>query len=510
MPSRFSAYPFLLVVLAVVLLSADAALADDDLISLFPLDAYSQSVDTWLPPNSPNYDQSLLSPQQQEDRLNEFYDHYFSSTSTFSPWSATCVNRLLRSNPDLKTTEEQALNSFRSPQGYGVNFRPYTEQWFHKIGEVMDLDQFLTTKSYNPANRAITVTNLLCRELPTDEPHFYSYKLAGQGYPFDNLQISSIWAGTPVYILGQSKDQNWVLVLTPDFIAWVHHNGIAHADDAFVHRWQQGAKAQLAAITQTNTPIIDSQGIERFSAYVGTVLPVLRVNGSSLDVYVPAADKNGRAILRDATVSTENAKVMPVPATPHQFTSILKTLQNRPYGWGGMYFNNDCSAELKSLYTPFGIWLPRHSSYQVTAGEMVDMSKDTKGQPLSAKQRLHYLIQEGHPLTTIVYIGGHVFMYLGTYENPNSFAHEPMAMTYQDVWGLRPPPTLPNRRAVIGQSVLLPLLLQYPEDPALASLASKDYFQVCFLDQEPLKTTHKSQLLDLKTLISGETQMEHH
>ena len=29
-----------------------------------------------------------------------------------------------------------------------------------------------------------------------------------------------------------------------------------------------------------------------------------------------------------------------------------------PYGWGGMYFYNNCSAELKSLFTPFGFGYP--------------------------------------------------------------------------------------------------------------------------------------------------------
>lgn len=29
-----------------------------------------------------------------------------------------------------------------------------------------------------------------------------------------------------------------------------------------------------------------------------------------------------------------------------------------------MYFYNDCTAELKNLFTPFGIWLPRNSGAQ--------------------------------------------------------------------------------------------------------------------------------------------------
>ncbi len=90
-----------------------------------------------------------------------------------------------------------------------------------------------------------------------------------------------------------------------------------------------------------------------------------------------------------------------------------------------MYFYNDCSAELKSLFTPFGVWLPRHSSAQVYAGKMLDMSKDNE------EQRLTYLIEKAHQLITLVYIGGHIVLFIGNYPNPNGPYHTTMAMTYQ-------------------------------------------------------------------------------
>ncbi len=33
------------------------------------------------------------------------------------------------------------------------------------------------------------------------DPSFFSPKLAGEGYPFDNLQVSAIRPGTPLYVL---------------------------------------------------------------------------------------------------------------------------------------------------------------------------------------------------------------------------------------------------------------------------------------------------------------------
>ena len=59
-----------------------------------------------------------------------------------------------------------------------------------------------------------------------------------------------------------------------------------------------------------------------------------------------------------------------------------------------------------------------------------------------------------------------------------------MAMTYQNMWGLSPKP--PIRRAVIGKSVLFPMLLQFPEDTDLASQAAKSIFKVTYLDIDPI------------------------
>lgn len=324
--------------------------------------------------------------------------------------------------------------------------------------------------------------------------HFYHHKLAGQGYPFDNLQLSALWVGTPVYIIAETKDRAWFLVITPDYIGWVKSNGIARADNAFVTEWTKVAKQKLIAITHTQTSITDEQGRFLFSAYVGAVFPG-RAETDKLKALVPVADADRNAVIKETILTSDEAALMPLVATPAHFANIMSTMINRPYGWGSMYFYNDCSAELKSLLTPFGIWLPRHSSNQVTVGKMVDMTA------ASPEKRLSYLMENGQPFTTLIYIGGHVVMYIGNYPNPQQ-SGSLMAMTYQNIWGLSPNPAA--RRVVIGQSVLFPLLLQYPEDNSLGSLANKRYFQVSNLRQLPDMSYLRNSSIDLKSLMYPE------
>lgn len=451
--------------------------AEQNLISLFPLENYNQSISNWIKPEDADYDKVLLSADVQQQRMDELFRHLFGDAS---PWNKDYVNRILKlSAPDdLKTLEHGLLLDYSNrnkPEkeiGYGENFRPHTQVWIDAIADNVNLSQFENFE-FHDNQRGIAIDNCHVRALPTNDVSFYHYKQAGQGYPFDNLQMSALWAGMPVYIIGESRDHAWMLVLTPEVIGWVKSGGIARASNQFIQQWQMSAKNKLAAITQTQTSLVDEQNQFMLTAYVGSVFPVADDTGV-MQLMIPVADVDHQAVVKRAVVSAAQAAVMPFRATPHHFAMIMRTLIGRPYGWGGMYFYNDCSAEMKSLFTPFGIWLPRHSSEQITRGKMVDLSA------YSQAHRLQYLNKHGRKMMTLVYIGSHIFLYLGQYPKGRS---EQLAMTYQNMWGLRPRSV--KSRAVIGKSVIFPLLLQYPENSALVSQADKRYFQLAFLDQLP-------------------------
>jgi hypothetical protein len=453
---------------------------NNDVVSIFPMNNYDQTIATWINPNDTNYDLPLLTSDFQAQRLSIFRDHYFGSQS---PWNEEYLNGILCANPpnDLKSIEEGMIQAFTNQGkskmdiGYGENFRPHSQQWIDSIAANMQIDQ-LANLTYIAGNRAISVYNSMARLLPTNDVHYYSYKIAGQGYPFDNLQQSMIHVGTPVYIVSKSRDHAWSFVITPDYLAWVPTDVLTMTQDSFIKFWQDAAKRELAAITTTSTNINDENGRFLLSAYVGSVFPAVRMNETIIRIMVPAKNDDVATILY-SDIQVQHITLMPLTATRRNFANVMSTLIGRTYGWGNMYFFNDCSGELKSLFTPFGIYVPRQSVDQVKAGKMVDMSS------ASPTDRLQYLMQNGKPFMTIIYIGGHIIMYIGNYPNPNSNDQAMMAMTYQNLWGLSPNPA--TTCAVIGEAVLFPMLLTYPEDTSLISLASYKYFQVSYLDQIP-------------------------
>ena len=467
-----------------------------DTVALFPIANYDQNVDHWLEPDNPGYDQPFLSPADQQAHFSALYARYFGTgTSAPSPWnSAYVAMRVYRQQgADIVALQQRRIDKFDNTGksgaalGYGENFRPHDKAWIDAIAQNMDVGQFTQKAVYQPERRAIATGNLMVRELPTTDPSFYDHHLAGEGYPFDNLQISAVRPGTPLYVLGSSVDGAWRYVQTPDVQGWVRTEGVGLTDDTFVDTWRAATAKSLGAVIVASAPVRDSRGVFRFDAPAGTLLPLAPDNAMRLapqankpaseaasataarKLLVPARDVDGHAIIRTAQLSDAQIAPTPLAATPRHLAMLMKTLIGRPYGWGNSGLYNDCSSELQSIFAAFGVWLPRHSSTQMSAGRMIDLSASTPA------QRLDYLAQHGEPLRTLIYIGGHVMLYIG------NTTHNGMAVpvVYQDVWGLRPADN--SRRAVIGGSVILPLFEHIPEDATLQSLAATPTFQISIL-----------------------------
>ncbi|MGC2959836.1 SH3 domain-containing protein [Paraburkholderia graminis] len=490
----------------------DARIAADNL-TLFPLAAYDQNVDHWLEPDSAGYDKPFLSPADQQAHFQALYARYFGTgTSAPSPWNSAYVTmRVYRQQgADVAALQQRRIARFDNTGksgagiGYGENFRPHDKAWIDAIARNMNVAQFTDAPVYQPARRAIATTNLMVRELPTTDPSFYDHRLAGEGYPFDNLQISAVRPGTPLYVLGTSVDGAWHYVQTPDVQGWVRSDGVGMASERFVDSWRAASAKSLGAVIGAFSPVRDSRGVFRFEAPAGTLLPLvaasadravrgrMRASAPAFDVssndnetgmdanaapppptprtvLVPARGAEGEALIRTAELDDTQIAPMPLAATPRHLATLMKALIGRPYGWGNSGLYNDCSSELQSIFATFGVWLPRHSSTQMSAGRMIDLSASTPA------QRLDYLAAHGVPLRTLIYIGGHVMLYIGN-TTRNGVT---VPVVYQDIWGLRPSDN--SRRAVIGGSVILPLLEHIPEDATLQSLAGTPTFQISIL-----------------------------
>lgn len=433
--------------------------------SIFPLARYSQDVDKWIPPSSTVSQNPLLDESAQQRHFQQLKSHYFGTgENDSSPWNQARIDKFLSSHEAANIINEE-VKTYLSDKAnyYGINFRLLSPAWKNQV----KVNAAVTLPDAS-AGRAITVRETLARALPAIDPVFNDPRLAGEGYPFDNIQVSAIRAGTPVYVLTTSHDKAWKFIVTPTVTAWVKSDDVASVSNAFVADWRALADRQLGAYIKEPVSVHDGNAFH-FIARPGTILPI-RQEPTGLSVAVPVKQPDGSAQIKWLSAQKDALAPMPLKMTPANLAALMKSMQGKQYGWGDFNFYNDCSQELRSLLMPFGIFLPRNSAAEAASGRVKDLSS------LSPADRLDYLVKNGRPFTTLIHISGHIMLYIGNTELDG----KTVPMTYQNLWGLHT--RSHEGRSIIGGAVFFPLLLSYPEDQDLLSLAAKPLFALSFIE----------------------------
>lgn len=373
----------------------------------------------------------LISTSRQKKYFRDFI------TRHFSPWRQP-IGYITLDFLRRYIVNETAY--YRQHLGSGENFHQHTKAWFKQIQNNMDMEKYP-----NHIQEAITVDNVYVRQFPTTSPHFGAHHEAGSGYPFDDFQLSVAWAGTPVRVLQISKDRAWDFVITPSVSGWVEAKSVATVDRAFMTRWQKG---DLIAMVTRKYSMKDVNGHYRFEAYLGSVFPLDHSSQGDFTALIPIKDISNDAQFVAASIPKDAARVMPWLPTPEHFALLIRQLLGEPYGWGGVYFYGDCSSTLKSLFVPFGVWLPRNSAAQAHAARNMSL------EALSPEERRAAIIKYGKPFTTLVSVTGHIMLYIGEDKGD--------VMTFQNVWAFV---TMSRDqkmgRDIIGRAVLMPLKLSY-------------------------------------------------
>lgn len=465
-------------------------------IQNFPIENYNQNANFWLDVRDSNYTKNLLTLDYQEKRLNDLKHHYYGTDANDnSPWSESYLKFLLSSTKSLKEYEAQILDGYKNASGldydsgysaknkfanninpdalYGINFRSYDQKWFDELYLNMQFKQ-LNTLTYQAQNRAILVNNTALRSLPTTDPFFHDNRIAGEGYPFDSLQQTAVFAGTPVYIIAKTFDSAWDLVLTPDYIGWVSSQAVAKVDNRFIKIWQSKAYANLVGVNKANLGVLSSYNQYLFSGFVGMIFPLSKETNQSFETLVPVKMENGMAKILTVKLEKDSADILPLPASLENFAKVIKSLQGRPYGWGGLNYYNDCSAEMKAIFSMMGVFIPRNTSEQGLAGVTTDLTE------YNTATRLKELMKVGKPLLTLIYTKGHIALYVGKYKNQSG---EDFPLSYQEMWGLKP--RNQSYRAIVGEGVFFPILETYSEDRALISIAGWNNFILVDLSKNP-------------------------
>ena len=227
---------------------------------------------------------------------------------------------------------------------------------------------------------------------------------------------------------------------------WVRWPQIALVDPEFIIACEE---APLVGFWADKIPVVSRDGRFLVSGRVGMALALAGEPGSvdHCAVGVPVRDHLGRARILAAMAPREGVEKLPFPATPENAVRLLNALMGQNYGWGGLYENRDCSALIQDVLGSFGIALPRNSKDQAGAGRFVSLAG------MDGPQKEWQIRQQGVPLQTILYMPGHVMLFIGS--DPVSGR----AVVYHAMWGIKILDSLAQSsgRWVLGRTVITSL-----------------------------------------------------
>ncbi len=241
-------------------------------------------------------------------------------------------------------------------------------------------------------------------------------KKTGEGFPFDYNQNSALHINVPLYISHFSQDKRWAFVRASYSFGWVKTSDLALVNSDFIKTFKND---NYAMVIKDNLRLYnDDKDISIVK--LGALFPISK----DQHYLVASRDAKGRAHIQKVKVS--NADIIakkPLPFTAKNVGMLAKEFYGEPYGWGGSYECRDCSATTRDFLGAFGIFLRRNSSKQAQDGDNISI------QGLAKAKKKKKIIKDAEPFRSLLYVPGHIVLYLGEYKG------EPVIMhTY---WGIR-------------------------------------------------------------------------
>jgi len=265
------------------------------------------------------------------------------------------------------------------------------------------------------------------------------------GTDIDRFQEDALFAGTPVAILHQSSDGQWLFVVSPLYAAWIDKRFVAEgtADEVFAYARKEPYVVVTGARAHTVfTP--ERPEVSELALEMGQRLPLLTdwpadkpVNGqsayTSYVVELPMRSVDDGSLHFTPALLQKNSDVAEdyLPLTrANLIRQSFKFLGER-YGWGHSYNSRDCSGFVSEVYRSFGVQLPRNTRDQGVSpalNRIAFTADDDHDKRLA-------VLREAH-VGDLIYIPGHVMMVIGQDGGGPYVIHDTTGITYRDADGV--------------------------------------------------------------------------
>ena len=345
----------------------------------------------------------------------------------------------------LSASKKEAMWGFAyaNRETFGHNYQRITQSWYDSTKENANFQRYNTLK-----RKAITIKNADIRVLPNHQPIFLDPSQAGEGFPFDYNQISSVYINTPLIVSHFSKDKAWVFVECNFATGWLPVDSIAFVDKKTQKKFETG---HYGIAQKDNFPIYEKDWfIEKIK--LGTIFPIYK--GELLYIKRSSGLKGKIGFTQSSFVTQK-----PLPFTKENISDAIQELINEPYGWGGLHGTRDCSSMTRDFFSLYGVYLERNSKGQTFNGKYISI------EDLSLHEKKKKILKEAKPFLTLLYAKGHVMLYVGAINNEPIIFHQFWGIATKDKQGK-------EGREIIGKTLFSTLeignkLENYDKDAAL-------------------------------------------
>jgi len=314
---------------------------------------------------------------------------------------------------EIKNSILKSYKGIKSRATYFSDANKISNKFYENIKNDLNLKSLLSNSI--EAKYALTVNYCNQKIVPTE----LSLLKKKNQIHFDRNQNSALDIATPLIILHSTEDGLWQYGIGPTSSGWVRTENIAFGEREEILDYLNSKNFVVTTAAKTALKIAG-----RYHDYLrmGVRLPSLLEIDDQTMVMIPVADEKGQLVLSNATVKTSNIHKGYLKYTAKNILTQAFKFLHAPYGWGGMYGEQDCSKFLQEVYASVGVKLPRNSTSQSNVGEakinLAGISKTSKH---------NFLKSFSMTGATIIHLKGHIVLYLGEYKGEPYIIHT--------VWG---------------------------------------------------------------------------
>lgn len=255
----------------------------------------------------------------------------------------------------------------------------------------------------------------------------------------DRFQESALFPGTPVVAIHQSRDGQWLFVISSLYAAWIEKKYVAVGEPATVFEYGRKSPSLIvtgATVRTVHTP--EQPQVSELQLDMGVRVPLLAdwpanqaVNGqhpyTSYVIELPIRREDGSLALVPALLPrTADVATQYLPLTPANLLKQSFKFLGERYGWGHAYNTRDCSGFVSEVYRSFGVQLPRNTRDQGVSPALNRIAF-SESDSREKRQAVLKTLQVGD----LIYIPGHVMMVIGQENGDTYLIHDTTGITYR-------------------------------------------------------------------------------